>query len=371
MIYICIDFPTCPDTINIPDIYIKSCPENLIIIVPPKNKCSIYDFPCCGTKEGTYHEINETCKLDHPIYNDGFIAMKAKHNGEKVEEIRESVFVRLGYDNLYTLYQKGEYDINKYPMLLGLSQDRSICNSIKLPRAYIIHLHSRPDREKRMIARMEKHNIEYEFVDAISYDSDLVKTRCQNADHVNMNVMYNRMAQFACLYSHLKAIRTFLDSNEELGFIFEDDCTFHLKFDEHIKTTLFLLKSMGNFNLCSLLVSNEMFYRQNKPNFEPIPSLIKLDHRAWGMVGYIITKDYARICLDRFDRDVIECQSIPMYRNYVTSEIIPMYSNGVATSTALVMDELGPSTICENNARIHRNMFAFHGLHNYEIPNSY
>lgn len=406
--YICIDYPRCPDNVKLPFLCLGE-PEHFFIITPPNTRTTRHDYPLVNAK------IRNDFLLTQPVYHKGFVLMQAKHNDMKPLEIDMSVFDYMNDGTLEhcTLYQiieninsdknpsnqvknlqllvrcielcpsmldlfleyRYQYELMKHKDLMIYKRDSRnllscIINNIdfKLPKAFIIHLESRPDRLQRMEQRMKSHNMEYQIVQAIHYEDIYITQMGMCADHLNINRIYNRKAQFACYYSHLKAIRQFYESGENMGFIFEDDCTFRKDFDHRIKPVIHKLNDMKNFNLCSLLVSNEDFYRENNNKFN---SLIKLDNRAWGMVGYIISRDYAKYCLDNFDKPLLECPHVPGIPNYVTSEIIPMYSRGWATSLALVMDELGPSTICEQNADIHKNIFAFHGLDNFEIPESY
>ena len=375
IIYLSYDVPSCPGIITVPECFAFNKDDNIIFIVPPENKRDYRDLP---SKTIEYKDID----LENPLYHNGYVVMKSKHNGvASVKQITLSVFNIFGVMTIGQVFDTADDNeklsmMSKYSFLIHYYPNSQVIeNKYKKPyNAYIIHLASRPDRKKRMIERMNKHNFNYTIVDAIHYknDNEFIRKMSEGADNINVGRIYNRDAQFACLYSHLKAIRTFYDSGEDIGFILEDDCTFHKRFDEWIDKVMFMLERKGEFNLCSLLVSNHEFYIQ-KRNVNGIhnPILLNLDDRAWGMVGYIITREYAKYCLDTFDKPICQCPSIPNIPNYVTSEIIPMYSKGVATSIALVMDELGPSTICENNDVIHRNMFSFHGLDNYDIPDEY
>lgn len=419
--FINIDYPRCPLQVILPTSYVNTerDKEAYYVIVPNRYRYNRYDFPFIRANVSDRFLFPD----NRPVYHKGFILMQGKHNGLSPKEIDVSIFDYMNKDdnseymtlrkimNIVLSNINHPQNIqslvnvcNKCPDMLDLALENDfdlIWNKNKprvsditdgslvlrgydylrsfldinyefiLPKAYIINLPSRTDRLERITSRLNKYKIQYSVVEAYDKDCEFVSRMSLCADHINCGRVYNRDAQFACLYSHLKAIETFYDSGDSMAFIFEDDCTFRKDFGRLIKPIVYKLSTMIKFNLCSLLVSNEPFYREvnNTPQNTPEHiELAKLDDRAWGMVGYIISRDYAKECLDRFKKPILECPSIPKFNNYVTSEIIPMYSDGWATTAPLVMDELGPSNVCEQNPIIHRNMFAFHNFDNFDIP---
>lgn len=421
--YINVNYPTCPSVVTIPDCYVKKPVDNdaYYMIVPNPSRYNRLDWPFVEAAD-----IPDNFKLFQPLYHKGFILLKGSQNGQGAMEVPVNIFdiintnskpEHMTLKNLMTVILQNKSDQRNLQSLanvcqtcpdmldLALSHDFELewikyrpritemvqvekgldllrsfldCNyEFVMPKAYIVHLPSRQDRHKRMEGRMKELGLEYEFVHGYHYEDSHIDEMMIGADNINIGRIYNRRAQFACLYSHLKAIETFYNSGESVGFIFEDDCCFRKNFNEVIKPILYRLSRKSEFNLCSLLISNESFYREvnvdpgiNNDKIEHI-ELVKLDNRAWGLVGYIISHKYAGECLEKFKKPIVDVPHVPLYPNYVTSEIIPMYSEGWATSLPLVLDELGESNIAPQNAAIHKNMFSYLGLDNFEIPVDY
>lgn len=254
--------------------------------------------------------------------------------------------------------------------------------SFRLPTAYVINLKERTDRKARIIQRLEDHEIPYKIIEAFPKDSEVVTHLAWNSSHLNNLGHYNKMAEFACLSSHLKAIRVFVEDGEEIGLILEDDAVFHKRFDVMFRGLLAKLPPSSKprnpneeqpkkvWSLISLLVSNIEFYedwKKAKDWNEKIPSLIPLDPgRAWGAVAYLISRPYASEILNLLDKPYYLCPGLPVDKERVTSEMITMYSKGLATSIPLVVEELSPSNINPGNPQFHRHLFSPLGFENYE-----
>jgi hypothetical protein len=124
-----------------------------------------------------------------------------------------------------------------------------------------------------------------------------------------------------------------------------------------------------SFNLISLLVLNIDYYKEYNSSLgftQTSPLLRKLDHRAWGAVGYLISRDYAMKVIATYDRPFFLCQPL-LQGNRLTSEVITMNSNGYATSIPLVVDEMSQSDINGGNDKFHKTMFDTFGLNNYDL----
>jgi GR25 family glycosyltransferase involved in LPS biosynthesis len=109
----------------------------------------------------------------------------------------------------------------------------SLKNNMQTPYAYVISLKEREDRRKIFKQNADYQNLDFEFVDAIKGEDNLISK------------------QFACSISHLKAISKFLNSNKEWCIIFEDDADLCSNFVEHA-TDKMEKTLQANFNFCYL-----------------------------------------------------------------------------------------------------------------------
>lgn len=395
------NYPTCPTKTLLPrfiETSVATNPNRYYIIVPGPQHSTRLDFPLVKPY------IRPNLNLTQPVYHNGFIIMQAKHHGMPAQEIETDLFefisdgavenstpksiIRNGdifkifkacqtaplmldivdRDKL-AMYFKGKLPLRPYDLLSHIVNHQSF----KLPKAYLINLVARTDRLRRVSARLEQHNIEYTVIEAIPKDDHFITFKSLYADNINQGRRFDRRAQFACYYSHLKAIKAFYESGDPMAFIFEDDAAFRKDFSKRIPSVISRLHSMGDFRICSLIITNEDFYKEYSRDAEypEMTELIKLDNRSWGLVGYIISRQHAAHCLEKFDKPILECATIPGMPDYVTSEVIPMYSHGWATSVALVIDEMGPSNIAAEGPAFHRQIYGFHGLENFDIPENY
>jgi len=239
--------------------------------------------------------------------------------------------------------------------------------TVNKPHTYVINLPFRTDRKERMTVRLQKHKLPFTFVQAESKDSPIVKYYSYSSEGLNNNTFgYDKMAEFACFTSHIKAIREFFLSGSSVGLILEDDAVFHNNFDNLYFALL--AKLPPKFSVVSFLVSNIEYYQDIHKSLNwtsKLPHIVKLDHRAWGCVGYLISRPYALHVLSQYDRPYIHCNKLGS-TNRVTSEVIMMHSNGYASIIPVIIEEMGPSNINERNPLFHKTLFSPLGFGNYE-----
>lgn len=92
---------------------------------------------------------------------------------------------------------------------------------------YIINLARSVDRRRHMTDLMEKHGLDYRFVDAVdSRDIDFPNAQYDENKYRRCHGKITNPAMCGNYFSHMKALKEFLSSSEEWGVICEDDITF-------------------------------------------------------------------------------------------------------------------------------------------------
>ena len=237
------------------------------------------------------------------------------------------------------------------------------------PTIYCIHLESREDRYEAMKKRFEMANIlpHVKFVKAIPYLDSKLDYHVENlpcGPHPN----YNVRAIYACLASHLKALRKFVKSNEKECFICEDDIVFRKNFlEEWQKISLNIPEDSPLVMLSYIVIQWNMKWGGIEPNLLNLCQM-GIDN-TWGTQMYLIRRDWAVRCLELFNRPFknIEIDN----PDEITSELITRKSNGLLIYPPLVIEdsakyihssdlrkEIGPQSRC----------FAHWGVDNFDWP---
>jgi GR25 family glycosyltransferase involved in LPS biosynthesis len=228
------------------------------------------------------------------------------------------------------------------------------------PTSYIVHLKHRTDRYEHFSTQLNRMNLEYEVVHAVEKGSDLLNYLTLNCEHLNHNPYGNdRMAEFSCLASHIKAIKTFVEKDpNKYGIILEDDVAFHKDYLVYLKC---LLGTLKNESLVMFLVTDTNMNNYARNEYPHILNkgelyLLNIDkNKSWGAVGYIISKDYAKKVLELYDKPFRLIES--NLRNRVVSEMITMNSGGKFTYPHLVLEWKSPSNINPRRHEYHQSIF--------------
>lgn len=150
---------------------------------------------------------------------------------------------------------------------------------------------------------------ELEFVEAIPKDSpivDFMSYQIPGLDIYPLNpgnsyaLEFNRpdtRAQFACFLSHLKALRTFLQTGEPKAIIMEDDVLIDINFEERIKEISKEQDEMRPFDFIVL-----GFFPTFDGLFRIGNDLCITQVRTVGAYGYLVVRETALKLVDKFDR---------------------------------------------------------------------
>lgn len=235
-----------------------------------------------------------------------------------------------------------------------------------IPHIYVVNHPLREDRKEKIIKRLEKNKLEFTIVTGETPNSEKVIEFTKDSENINLNPDI-KMLQFACYYSHLKAIRNFYESGESTGIIFEDDVMLRKNFNNMIIGLMYILPK--NYTLCMLETTNNK--EKKLYNNERTIVYSQIDKfNSYGALGYIISREYAEIALEKYDKPLTEVKD-RLSRNRIYSENILMNSGGYICHPPLVIEEPNKSNISininvENHINNRRRYFAKYGFENYE-----
>lgn len=223
---------------------------------------------------------------------------------------------------------------------------------------FCINLPTSVDRRNKMAKRFERAGFDQQhvhFVDAAGRDSGLVEYYTAGVEPWSDNVQWKK--DIACFASHLLAVRSFLATNAEYGFICEDDILFQNDFmedfgeifetlPEELPLLSFTYMASGTFDLDS----------EGSPYYCKFP---KGD--VWGAQFYMISRKYAMEVISRFDRPLRELEEY----GKLSSEIILMESNGYLLIRPLVIEDCIGSDRKNNDIVYHMKHFCFWRWENF------
>lgn len=228
-----------------------------------------------------------------------------------------------------------------------------------LPYIYCISLPNAFDRRSRMNQRLKMINTNYEFVDGIYHDSQIVDwyiSKFKHSDEYGDNVLQFRK-DIACFAAHIAAVKKFYGSGRNVALICEDDTLFHNNFNSRFADILSELPANTPLlSLCYMLsgaidqtVVNGHFWRINS------------DY-VWSGNLYYITREYAKIVLKLYNNP-LEMWASPRVK--VTSEHIIRYSCGYMAAIPLAIEDGIDSCRDSRDLPYHLKHYAHWGYTNY------
>jgi GR25 family glycosyltransferase involved in LPS biosynthesis len=198
---------------------------------------------------------------------------------------------------------------------------------------FCINLLSSTKRRVRMINRFARAGFVSEhihFINATRHDSGLVDYYVEGTEPWNDNVEQWRK-DMACFASHLLAVRAFLASGSDYGFICEDDILFQNDFRSDFHDIYDEMPE--GFPLLSFSYMATQDFDLDSANS---PLYCEYPHNAvWGAQFYMISKDYAKEVISKFDRPLRE---LTQY-GHLSSEIILSESSGYLLIRPLVIED--------------------------------
>lgn len=158
---------------------------------------------------------------------------------------------------------------------------------------YCINLRGATDRMRYVDMASRTHNINITRVEAVE------------AKDVDMKDYKHRPTELACLMSHLKALKEFLDNGKGIAMILEDDFELRVDFRETLEK---VFKEWDKEKNGLLLLSPYIMSWDGVKHIgsSGLYNVTTGPMGVWGAIGYIITRDVAEKCIQKaigsFDR---------------------------------------------------------------------
>lgn len=224
-----------------------------------------------------------------------------------------------------------------------------------LPKFYCINLKTSTARKERMLARFNDAKIPdggVHFVEAIRPGTGIVTYYCQK----NPLTTQERL-NGACSASHLKAIRTFLESDEDEAFICEDDICLKKNFIEEWNNVKSNLPTNAPLLTCSYMLTSHdgKILSGKNPTLNNIYLLCPIN--TWGAQLYWLNRDYAIKALEMFDK--------PMINPQFNEQIIRL-SKGYLCTPPLAIEDCLDSDRAPRDLPYHFVHFDSWHRHNYQ-----
>jgi len=233
-------------------------------------------------------------------------------------------------------------------------------------RFYCVNLREDKDRRIKMIDRFKHHDLHryVTFVPAIEAESTLVDYYHEGMKR-DMDESISRRVT-ACLASHLKAIRAYLEdvesSNSRGAIICEDDILLINDWKTRYKEVMSNVPEQASVVMLSYMLDDWQDNRwvgvnRSEKNLFAIRRPV-----AWGTQMYWISRKAAKRALRKFDRPCLELQR--NISHMVTAEIITLMSKPILTYPVLAIEDC-ISTNLKSDMLWHCMMFSAWTFNNY------
>ncbi len=216
-----------------------------------------------------------------------------------------------------------------------------------------------------MTQRFKIYGFNYTFVDAVYWDSELVKFYGSGKAYSGKNLSCLLQKVLGCYAGHIAAIRRGLqelrNSKEEPFprgfFVAEDDILFHNDFFAK------WLDVFENLPVDTTLLSLTFMY-SGRPQHQNIGKNLDLNNLrsidpkiTWGAQMYWVSERYAHTVLQLFDRPLEE---------EITSEVIIQRSQGAIVVWPLVIEDGIDSDRAPEDLPFHASHFSYWGWENFK-----
>jgi glycosyl transferase family 25 len=162
-----------------------------------------------------------------------------------------------------------------------------------IPPVYFINLARRTDRRERLETRLQELGLTGIRIDAVTPDTipaDVMKRHQASPEDRRMTI-----PEVACLMSHRRALKTFLDSGAPVGVILEDDVILASRFAE----TTASLAADSAIGIVRLERMTPRFkVGAAKRSHGDLGALYPVRQYDWGAAAYLLTTSAARKLLD-------------------------------------------------------------------------
>jgi len=220
---------------------------------------------------------------------------------------------------------------------------------MQVPKIYCLSLTCAEGRRSRMNDRFKFHDLRHEFVDAVDRDSDLVSELIKGYH----DITFKSRSECACMQTHLKGIRRFIESGEEFGIMSEDDILPHNNFKERFFHHFENFPKDSNILMLGYFIEYWIGFEWSGEN-KSLQNLCRINPtHTWGAFCYLITRNYAIQVIKMF-----EGKKWVQMRGFLTSEMITRFSGGHICYPILVIEEAIDSHIRgKDELKLHEKVF--------------
>ncbi|WP_042846701.1 glycosyltransferase family 25 protein [Providencia rettgeri] len=157
---------------------------------------------------------------------------------------------------------------------------------------YVINLASSLDRKEHIIKKAKDLDISLKFIDAVNGNKlspKIIKTNSSNSiKNINRHLS---PSEIGCYFSHLRAIESFLKTNDSICLILEDD----IYFSEEIKSIIEKFSHIQEFPFDILLAGYRNGYCSLWHQLEFLNThLLRFSDCGYGAHGYFLTRAGAK-----------------------------------------------------------------------------
>lgn len=178
-------------------------------------------------------------------------------------------------------------------------------------KTYVISLKKSSIRRESMSNQLNKNNIDFEFLDATNKDDidnmwiDENLNDYFKAEHQKFKHSFISKGALGCSDSHRRIWRKFIESNDEVAIILEDDCYFPPNSFNTIKKVSQDIENL-EYDFINLYYTSLEYLNLNEKNSKKINNNFKIydypNQSTSSSLGYIITKNGAKKLLSSQDK---------------------------------------------------------------------
>lgn len=170
-------------------------------------------------------------------------------------------------------------------------------------KCFVINLEKDIVRRNNMQQLLSKHNINFEFIDAVYGKNipkdELYKYYDENKAKREAIGRGLTISEIGCAMSHLKAYQTIISQDLPYALILEDDILIVPEFKDTLDGIESVLKQSNFLDVILLGGDNFWYTKWGATSIYHKHSIVKTHHDVWYTYSYIITQEIARKMIDK------------------------------------------------------------------------
>lgn len=177
----------------------------------------------------------------------------------------------------------------------------------------VISLSSAIDRRQHIQSEFDKHNIDYEFFDALTPDIAIPYTQTLGLD---LSSTHLTQGEIACMMSHVAVWEKIINEDLDYATIFEDDIYLGEDAEKLLNSTDWI---HPDWHIIKIEAFAKKTYLANKTH-EVLANkrhVTQLKGKNLGTAGYILSKKGARIYLDYIKSQILVPLDIMMFDTFI------------------------------------------------------